>query len=917
MSAPLPARPPVSFASWMGSAPFVIVEDLVSKGACPYCTLRFVTSRADKLYRLPERELVEAMCAGSPTDSEDARAFRARLHALFLQRGVCVLCLDVLPPTPSLVAFIHEVVQKGDYHFDAFSLFKTFPASLVIRQHGMWLYLHNTHKAAFPASSFGYSDSPEGRVIDLKEASKWIHLPHVAAAIARLGRGDRPQAVVDGLVGCGALAATVPTAAAATSSASAAAAAVASPSQTATPAKTFNSDAPFRLHTLYLCQTSPNELALRSELESNWDKSGKGSKGSTSNGFSVSSNLPKLLHKVKYSTLVKLDFAPPRLPEAPLREGAILSISAPPLASEFFTTRRQPSSQQLQQQPQGASSQSVPSSAAAGASLLHQAPPRPASPSPSAGSQGNSDSDDPSDRKRHCPGPRQQPAGPASASSASSSMAAAAAAAATSAPASAPAASPAPTTSPSASPASASVIYRPKADSKYAVFREAVFQTDEIRRALPRAWEAHAVRVRRRVAVPGAVAMTSTSTSSAESKTMTDGDTTATESELAAAVQALQAISSSSDLASLSPSSSSASTDDDDTFGANVLAVEGTVAAHEESSVLQVSPYVCLEAFCSHANVLVQGSYQKLSRVVSQTAWTVHTVGTPAWAAPAGGAGAGASAARAAAAAAAAAAGASAADADADGDDDVAAPSGGAGGGAASGAGGDGDDEEGGPVAESSVEAEISRELLPVFKPAGGRFKFHASGREDLNVRMLGGGRPFFLEFCDPHRLVDETQGQTLAAQYAALQDKIHASTSLVQVFGLTAGNAKSFEAMAKGIAEKRKKYRCVVYSQRRLDGPQSLEPINQLGDQMIDVIQATPVRVIFRRAAMDRKRTVNGLKATYIAPHWFFLDLETQAGTYVKEFVHSDRGRSRPSCSELLGTQCSIIQLDVTDLVL
>lgn len=42
---------------------------------------------------------------------------------------------------------------------------------------------------------------------------------------------------------------------------------------------------------------------------------------------------------------------------------------------------------------------------------------------------------------------------------------------------------------------------------------------------------------------------------------------------------------------------------------------------------------------------------------------------------------------------------------------------------------------------------------------------------------------------------------------------------------------------------------------------------------------------------------------------------METQAGTYVKEFVHGDFGRTRPSLSDLLGVKCGevdILELDV-----
>ena len=46
------------------------------------------------------------------------------------------------------------------------------------------------------------------------------------------------------------------------------------------------------------------------------------------------------------------------------------------------------------------------------------------------------------------------------------------------------------------------------------------------------------------------------------------------------------------------------------------------------------------------------------------------------------------------------------------------------------------------------------------------------------------------------------------------------------------------------------------------------------------------------------------------------FFSIETQAGTYVKEFVHSDFGRTNPSVGSLLGLDIldglSILELDV-----
>lgn len=66
------------------------------------------------------------------------------------------------------------------------------------------------------------------------------------------------------------------------------------------------------------------------------------------------------------------------------------------------------------------------------------------------------------------------------------------------------------------------------------------------------------------------------------------------------------------------------------------------------------------------------------------------------------------------------------------------------------------------------------------------------------------------------------------------------------------------------------------------------------------------------------RPKSIYKIKAERISPHFIYLDLVTQAGTYVKEFVHGDLGRTVPSFQDLLGIegiQCDILLLDGTAL--
>ena len=44
-------------------------------------------------------------------------------------------------------------------------------------------------------------------------------------------------------------------------------------------------------------------------------------------------------------------------------------------------------------------------------------------------------------------------------------------------------------------------------------------------------------------------------------------------------------------------------------------------------------------------------------------------------------------------------------------------------------------------------------------------------------------------------------------------------------------------------------------------------------------------------------------------------LTLRCEAGTYVKELVHSDEGRTKPSVQSVLDADCEVIWLDVLEI--
>lgn len=191
-------------------------------------------------------------------------------------------------------------------------------------------------------------------------------------------------------------------------------------------------------------------------------------------------------------------------------------------------------------------------------------------------------------------------------------------------------------------------------------------------------------------------------------------------------------------------------------------------------------------------------------------------------------------------------------------------------------------------------------------------YKFHTAGREDVDVRMLGDGRPFVIEVAAPHRtrFSEEELTSVFPATVNATEEGVEVAAG-----GFTVVPRDITVRLARMSEGKRKTYRCVVWSSRAIrSGDARLAALNAMTELRLQ--QRTPIRVVHRRSLLNRERVVHTVRAERINDHWLVLDLETQAGTYVKEFVHGDCGRTVPNLSLLLDSTTDIIQLDVTNVV-
>lgn len=175
---------------------------------------------------------------------------------------------------------------------------------------------------------------------------------------------------------------------------------------------------------------------------------------------------------------------------------------------------------------------------------------------------------------------------------------------------------------------------------------------------------------------------------------------------------------------------------------------------------------------------------------------------------------------------------------------------------------------------------------------------FHGMGREDIDALMLGDGRPFVLEISQPKKRdidLDELELRANESDLAHYRDLSFTDREAVKKTKL---------------ATPTKVYRARVRADGKVNKEQVVGVALSFRDVYVD--QRTPRRVEHRRADLIRKRKILWVEAEMADDGTFDLTLETESGTYVKEFVSGDDGRSIPSFSEALGVRCAVEALDV-----
>lgn len=104
--------------------------------------------------------------------------------------------------------------------------------------------------------------------------------------------------------------------------------------------------------------------------------------------------------------------------------------------------------------------------------------------------------------------------------------------------------------------------------------------------------------------------------------------------------------------------------------------------------------------------------------------------------------------------------------------------------------------------------------------------------------------------------------------------------------------------------------YKCDVTFDRILDKKDIIKAIGSMNGVILK--QRTPTRVLHRRKDLIRERRVNWIKLVDYTGDSAVLEISCEGGTYVKELITGDYGRTIPNLSDLLDVTATVKTLDV-----
>ena len=208
-----------------------------------------------------------------------------------------------------------------------------------------------------------------------------------------------------------------------------------------------------------------------------------------------------------------------------------------------------------------------------------------------------------------------------------------------------------------------------------------------------------------------------------------------------------------------------------------------------------------------------------------------------------------------------------------------------------------------GKMYPESVEEFIGGPTLE--KTGGEGASFHAAGREDVDARMLGRGRPFIAEVKKPKRRFIDLRKLAQAINEQA-QDK-------VAVSNLRFASKGDIRKLKKAEGSE-KVYAAIVRFGRNVSD-EELEAVEKAFTDTV-VRQQTPLRVLHRRADLVREKYIYEAKIKRLTPNKVEMRIRCQGGLYIKELITGDEGRTDPSVAKIVDVEAKPLELDVLNVL-
>jgi tRNA pseudouridine synthase 10 len=209
-----------------------------------------------------------------------------------------------------------------------------------------------------------------------------------------------------------------------------------------------------------------------------------------------------------------------------------------------------------------------------------------------------------------------------------------------------------------------------------------------------------------------------------------------------------------------------------------------------------------------------------------------------------------------------------------------------------------------GKMYSESVEEIVAGPVLE--KTGGESVALHAAGREDVDARMLGEGRPFVMEVKKPRRRFIDLQNLTELIN-AQGQGKVEVSC-------LRSASKDDVSRLKRGEGAQ-KMYKVLIDFDRDVSD-EELDAVTKTLTKT-SIRQQTPLRVLHRRADLVREKYIYEAHLKRLAPNRAEMNIRCQGGLYIKELVSGDEGRTVPSVASIINAEAKPLELDVLKVIM